>query len=58
MATVNNPNESSWKKDKPKDSTKLGKNGRLTTEKWECRIKKGLCLYCGEKGHVAQEPSR
>ena len=50
-----NNNKSSWKKDKPKDSTKLGKNGRLTTEERERRIKEGLCLYCGEKGHVAQD---
>ena len=50
-----NDNKSSWKKDKPKDSTKLGKNGKLTTKEWECHIKKGLCLYCGEKGHIAQD---
>ena len=50
-----NDNKSSWKKDKPKDSTKLGKNGRLTTEERECCVKEGLCLYCGEKGHVAQD---
>ena len=50
-----NDNKSSWKKDKPKDSTKLGKNGRLTTKEQERRIKEGLCLYCGEKGHVAQD---
>ena len=34
-----NDNKSSWKKDKPKESTKLGKNGRLTTEERERRIK-------------------
>ena len=50
-----NDNKSSWKKDKPKDSTKLGKNGRLTTEEQEHHIKEGLCLYCGEKGHIAQD---
>ena len=50
-----NDNKSSWKKDKPKDSTKLGKNSRLTTEEREHCIKEGLCLYCGEKGHVAQD---
>ena len=54
-STPSNNNKSSWKKDKPKDSTKLGKNGRLTTKEWEHRIKEGLCLYCGEKGHVAQD---
>ena len=50
-----NNNKFSGKKDKPKDSTKLGKNGRLTTEEREHWIKEGLCLYCGEKGHLAQD---
>ena len=54
-STSSNDNKSSWKKDKPKDSTKLGKNGRLTTEEREHCIKEGLCLYCGEKGHTAQD---
>ena len=54
-STPSNNNKSSWKKDKPKDSIKLGKNGRLTTEEWERHIKEGLCLYCGEKGHIAQD---
>ena len=42
-------------KEKSKDSTKLGKNGKLTTEERDRRMKEGLCLYCGEKGHVAQD---
>ena len=44
-------------KDKPKNliSNKLGKNGKLTGEERECRMKEGLCLYCGEKGHVAHD---
>ena len=44
-------------KEKSKDSSnpKVGKNGKLTTDEWERRLKEGLCLYCGEKGHVAQD---
>ena len=42
-------------KEKSNDSTKLGKNGKLTTEERDRRMKEGLCLYCGEKGHVAQD---
>lgn len=44
-------------KDKPKNSIsdKLGKNGKLTGDEQECRLKEGLCLYCGEKGHVAED---
>ena len=42
---------------KPKSSIsdKLGKNGKLTGEERERRMKEGLCLYCGEKGHVAHD---
>ena len=44
-------------KDKPKSSIsdKLGKNGKLTGDERERRMKEGLCLYCGEKGHVAHD---
>jgi Zinc knuckle len=44
-------------KDKPKNSIsdKLGKNGKLTRDERECHMKEGLYLYCGEKGHVAQD---
>jgi Zinc knuckle len=44
-------------KEKPKhfSSDKVGKNGKLTTEERERRIKEDLCLYCGEKGHKAQD---
>ena len=44
-------------KDKPKNSIsdKLGKNGKLTGEERERRMKEGLCLYCGQKGHVAHD---
>jgi Ty3 transposon capsid-like protein len=44
-------------KDKPKNSIadKLGKNGKLTGDERERRMKEGLCLYCGEKDHVAHD---
>jgi hypothetical protein len=45
-------------KDKPKGpnlSDKLGKNGKLKGNKWERRIKEGLCLYCGKPGHIAAD---
>ena len=44
-------------KDKPKISIadKLGKNGKLPSDARECRMKKGVCLYCGEKDHVAHD---
>ena len=42
-------------KDKPKGpnlSDKLGKDSKLKGNEWECRIKEGLCLYCGKPGHI------
>jgi hypothetical protein len=44
-------------KDKPKNSIsdKLGKNGKLTGDKHEHHMKEGLCLYCGEQGHVTHD---
>jgi hypothetical protein len=45
-------------KDKPKPNLladKLGKNGKLTGEERERRMKEGLCLYCGKSGHVAHD---
>jgi hypothetical protein len=44
-------------KDRPKNSIsdKLGKNGKLTGDERDRRMKEGLCLYCGEKGHVAHD---
>ena len=44
--------------DKPKVNAlteKLGKDGKLTSEEWECRIKEKLCLYCGKPRHKALE---
>ena len=51
------PNKNSSSKDKPKNSIsdKLGKNGKLIGEEREHHLKEGLCLYCGEKGHIAQD---
>ena len=50
-------NKGSSSKDKPKNSIsdKLGKNGKLVGEERERRLKEGLCLYCGEKGHIAHD---
>src|SRR3984885_13439710 len=50
-------NKSSTKnlKEKPKDYTKVGKNGKLTNEEHEHRMREGLCLYCEEKGHIAHD---
>ena len=44
-------------RDKPKNSisNKLAKNGKLTREEREHRMKEGLCLYCGEKGHITHD---
>jgi hypothetical protein len=44
-------------RDKPKNSisNKLGKNGKLTGDERERRMKEGLCLYCGENRHVAHD---
>lgn len=45
---------------KPKSdlSSKLDKNGKLTTQERERRIKAGLCLFCGQSGHMARECPR
>ena len=47
-------------KDKPKSNItdKLGQNGKLTGNERDCCIKEGLCLYHGEKGHVAHDCSK
>ena len=51
----NNQNNKSENSDKPRDTKHLGKDGRLTTEERNRRIKEGLCLYCGQKGHNAKD---
>ncbi|KAF8221215.1 hypothetical protein L208DRAFT_1329495, partial [Tricholoma matsutake] len=43
----------SWDKPKLSISDKLGKNGKLTGEERERRMRERLCLYCSEEGHVA-----
>ena len=30
---------------------KLGKNGKLTSEEWDCYFKLQLCLFCGLLEH-------
>ena len=44
-------------KDKPKSNIadKLGQNGKLTRDECDHHMKEELCLYCGEKGHVAHD---
>ena len=56
-STFSAPNKNSSLKDKPKNSIsdKLGKNGKLIREEREHHLKEGLCLYCREKGHIAQD---
>ena len=39
----------------PKDTSHLGKDGKLTAAERLCRFKEGLCLYCGLKGHNAKD---
>ena len=34
---------------------KLGKDGKLLPEECLCRINQGLCLLCGQKGHLVKE---
>jgi len=56
--STNGNSASSGSKDKTKPNplaNKLGKNGKLTRNEWECHIKEGLCLYCGKSGHVVQD---
>ena len=36
-------------------SSKLGPDSKLTSEEKQRRIDKGLCLICGERGHMAKE---
>ena len=56
-SSTSTPKPSGSSKDKPKNSIsdKLGKNGKLTGDERDCHMKEGLCLYCGEKRHVAHD---
>jgi hypothetical protein len=51
-------NSGSKSSDKPKPNPiadKLGKDGKLTSEERERRMKEKLCLYCGKAGHKAPD---
>ena len=37
----------------PTPKPQLDSNGKITSEEQECCMKQGLCLYCGEDGHLA-----
>ena len=39
-------------------SNNLDKNGKLTGSERDRRMKEVLCLYCGEKGHLAHDCSK
>lgn len=40
---------------KPQDSGKLNKDKKLTDTERERRVKLGLCMYCGNSGHLRAE---
>ena len=41
-----------------RECSKLGKDGKLTPQERERRIKAGLCLFCGQSGHMARDCPR
>src|SRR6266850_735653 len=54
------PNNNNYNNSKPSNqsrpsnlSNKLGRDGKLTSEEHERRMKQNLCLYCGVSGHTA-----
>jgi hypothetical protein len=42
----------------PDLSSKLGKDGQLTTEEHQRRMDMRLCLFCGRLGHTARDCSK
>ena len=48
---VRSPRNGTERKNTPKPQ--LDSNGKLTSEDRERCMKQGLCLYCGEDGHLA-----
>ncbi|KAF8624559.1 hypothetical protein AX17_007106 [Amanita inopinata Kibby_2008] len=46
---------SSAPKPKPDLSNKLGKDGKLNSDKRKCWMENNLCLYCGAGGHMAKD---
>ena len=56
------PNNNNYNNSKPSNQSrpsnlgnKLGRNGKLTSEECEHRMKQNLCLYCGTSGHMATD---
>ncbi|KAF8626773.1 hypothetical protein AX17_006473 [Amanita inopinata Kibby_2008] len=49
------PPSSSAPKPKPNLSNKLGKDGKLNSNKRKCQMDNNLCLYCGTGGHTAKD---
>ncbi|KAF8629443.1 hypothetical protein AX17_005658 [Amanita inopinata Kibby_2008] len=49
------PSSSSAPKSKPDLSNKLGKDGKLNSNKCKCWMENNLCLYCGAGGHTAKD---
>src|SRR6266481_694876 len=39
----------------PDLTSKLGKDGNLMPQEFQCRMDKNLCLFCGTPGHIAKE---
>jgi len=60
------PNRTTWKRPRPSPGTlhtelpnsllanKLGPDGRLTPAEHQCRMNLGLCMHCGQSGHLAR----
>lgn len=46
---------SASKSSTPSYADKLGKDGKLTSEERSRRLSEGLCLFCGNSGHVAKD---